>query len=323
MRKRALICGMVICMALGMCACSDRAEEGKESGVSAPTVGVNEGTSAESDDEDLPEESDSKKAPALDAEKEPENSPEPGARSREEEGIDFVGINAHVKEINGNSLLISSDSDDFPGAFTVTCADEMQEFSDLQGGTFIQILMQRLEEEDEQGLPKYKAERIVILSEDEEEVQEDILLTEVPVFVLRDALSSRMDDIELIPGNYSWNVETGDEGSGVVACGAAPLDEAAMDFTVKLKLPEYNGLDSVAYVFSTKIAPDTLVVRRWDASAIGNGEAEEERVTKYYYRSPILELEPGKVYEFAADWKKESAGKNKFYGNASYVLVTE
>ena len=81
-----------------------------------------------------------------------------------ETGIDVVGIEAHVKEIHGDTLLISSDSDDFPGAFAVTGADEMPEFSDLQGGTAIQIVMQRSDGTDEQGLAKYRAEKIVILS---------------------------------------------------------------------------------------------------------------------------------------------------------------
>ena len=37
----------------------------------------------------------------------------------------------------------------------------------------------------------------------------------------------------------------------------------------------------------------------------------------------ILELEAGKVYEFALEWKKGDAEANTFYGSASYVLVTE
>ena len=36
-----------------------------------------------------------------------------------------------------------------------------------------------------------------------------------------------------------------------------------------------------------------------------------------------VELQRGKVYEFNAEWLKENYQKNKFYGIASYVFVTE
>ena len=232
-----------------------------------------------------------------------------------------MGIKAHVKEIHGNELLISSDSDDFPGVFTVTGEKQSSEFVDLEGGTSILILMRKLGEKGEQ-YDKYEAEQIVIIP-DGEEAHADILLTEAPEFILQDALSSQMASVSLKSGNYGWNVVENGEGSGIVACGAAPLDEASMDFTVKLKIPKYSGMDCVPYSFSTTIAPDLLTVRRWNADDAGNSGAGEEAITRYYYRQPILELEAGKVYEFAAEWKEENKDKNGFYGYASYVLVTQ
>ena len=41
------------------------------------------------------------------------------------------------------------------------------------------------------------------------------------------------------------------------------------------------------------------------------------------YMPFILELEPGKVYEFDAEWRKENMGRRGFSGSASYVVVTE
>lgn len=239
------------------------------------------------------------------------------------ETVELVGIKAHVKEIRDDMLLISSDTDDFPGAFAVIGAQKMPQFPELEGGTSILISMRVLGEKDEQGHEKYAAEQILVLQGDEEDVQEDILLTGAPDFTLCDVLSSRMEPVSLRSGNYTWNVEENGEGTGVVACGAAPLEEASMDFTVKLKIPEYNGMDSVPYSFSTKIAPDLLVVRCWNAEDIGNSKAKEESVVRYYYRQPLLQLEAGKVYEFAAEWKDENKDKNGFYGSASYVLVTQ
>lgn len=329
--KRIFICGILAgALLAGMCGCAKGDEQGKAEGtkaeLSAETENEveneveNEQTSFRTTQEYKPDET------AVDKETEAgesETEKSDAVFQKEEEGFELVGINAHVKEIHGDTLLISSDSDDYPGAFIVTDADEMSEFPDLQGGTAIQIVMRKLGETDGQGLMKYQAERMVILSGEEAEAQEDILLTEVPVFSLQDVLSSTMNFTELRSGNYSWNVEDGDEGTGVIACGAAPLDEASMDFTVRLKVPEYNGMSGAPYMFSTKVAPDTLVVSQWNADDIGSAQAEEEKVTKYYFKSPILELEAGKVYEFALEWKKENAGRNKFYGYASYVLVTE
>lgn len=318
--KKILICGLLTGMMSGMCACSGQAEkEEAASGAAGEAAEISSGQGTEtvtkdSTDWENAEENEEDSA---------ENFVPEAENSAVEPGIDVVGIEAHVKEIHGDTLLISSDSDDFPGAFAVTGADEMPEFSDLQGGTAIRIVMQRSDGTDKQGLAKYRVEKIVILSGDEEEAHEDVLLLEAPVLTLQDALSSKMDKAELAPGNYNWNVENGEEGTGVVACGAAPLEEAAMDFTVKVKVPEYNGMSGAPYMLSVPAAPDNMVVRQWNAGDIGNMEAKEERVAKYYFNTTVLELEAGKVYEFALEWKKGSVEANKFYGNASYVLVTE
>lgn len=345
--KKILICGILISIISGICACSGQAEN---KGENAPEISSEAETGGQ---EEAPQRDGASDAEGEDASAQTDDASREGvadethqssdtgengtaegtlddaicglplARSREEEGIDFVGINAHIKEIHGGTLLISSDSDDYPGVFTVEGADEMPEFANLQEGGSIQILMQKLAETDGQGLAKYRAERLGIVSEDEEEAHADILLTDVPTLTLQDALSSTMNVTEVRPGNYNWNVVDGEEGTSGIACGPPPLEEAAMDFTVRLKVPEYNGTGGVPYVFSTTIAPDSLLICQWNAEDIGNTEAKAEKVTKYYYKTPILELEAGKVYDFAMEWKKENAGKNKFYGNAGYVLVTE
>lgn len=318
--KKILICGLLTGMVSGICGCSGQAaKEEAASGAAGEAAEISSGQGTETvtnDSTDWENAEENEEESAEDFVPEAENS-------AVEPGIDVVGIEAHVKEIHGDTLLISSDSDDFPGAFAVTGADEMPEFSDLQGGTAIQIVMGKSDGTDEQGLAKYRAEKIVIISGDEEEAHADVLLLEAPVLTLQDALSSKMDKAELAPGNYNWNVENGEEGTGVVACGVAPLEEAAMDFTVKVKVPEYNGMSGVPYMLSVPAAPDNMVVRQWNAGDIGNMEAKEERVTKYYFNTTVLDLEAGKVYEFALEWKKGDAEANTFYGSASYVLVTE
>lgn len=307
-RKRILACGIIAGLILGIFGCAGNAEvNGGENGAEQSVVLQGEDKAAAGREPESREENE---------------MAEKRDRSSEGETVEIVGIQAHVKEINGQTLLISSDTDDFPGVFTVTGAGDMPEFSDLEGGASILILMRDLNGVDDRGYAQYEAEQIIIPTGDEEEVRQDILLAEVPELTLQDALSSQMASVSLRSGNYTWNVEENGEGLCISACGAAPL-EAAADFDTRIRIPEYNGMNGAPYVFSAKISPDILVVRRWNADDIGKENAREEAVVKYYYKQPVLQLEAGKVYEFAAEWKEENKDKNGFYGCAAYVLVTE
>jgi len=249
------------------------------------------------------------------------------------ERTEYVGIAARVKEIHEDSMLIKSDTDDFPGVFTVVEFQDLVVEGEIVEGEPVYILMENLQEKDETGYPKYKAKRIMAVSEEEPIAQPDILLTDAPAMSLTDVLSSAYNPIEIQSGNYSWTVEENGEGKTLVACGAAPLDIAKFHPDAGMKLPRYNKMDHVIYSFSTEIAPDVLVVRQWDMPEVETADGEaadgetaggetEETITTYYYQNPFLELKPGKVYEFSAEWKKENLEKRKFCGVASYVLAT-
>lgn len=234
-----------------------------------------------------------------------------------------VGIVAHIKEIRGDSMLVSSDTDEFPGAYLVTGIQTFSMEDELQGGDSVYLLMEDLRQKSTEGIPLYRAEGIMILSEGEKRVQPDILLTDAPEFCLEDLLSSTYCSTAVRSENYQWTVTENGEAQTITACGAGPLEEAAMETSVKLTIPKYQGLDKVSYCFSMQVAPDILTVRQWDASDIGNTEAEEERITTYYSPLSILDLEKGKIYEFTAEWKEENQDIHTFYGVASYVLLTE
>lgn len=63
-------------------------------------------------------------------------------RKYQMEMADTVTIDAHIKEINnGNTILISSDTDDFPGAFEVVVEEDVCDISELYGGQNIRIEM--------------------------------------------------------------------------------------------------------------------------------------------------------------------------------------
>lgn len=243
--------------------------------------------------------------------------------SRHTSPVNYVGIKGHIKEVHEGKVLISSDTDDYPGVFWVLGAENLTTPEELKGGTAVFVLMRDTGETGEDGIGRYRAKKFYAFGEEEYGAVHDILLTDVPPFALTDVLSSTYGSFEIQSGNYTWNSGEDGEGKGIIACGAAPLEEAAFPNAARLKLPRYNRMDYVGYVFSTKIQPDQLTVRQWTAEDIGNDEAKEESVSTYYYVTPFLELEPGKVYEFGAEWKKENQERHGFWGTASYVLVTE
>lgn len=243
----------------------------------------------------------------------------------EERGKVFVGINAHIKEIGQDgSILISSDSDGFPGAFLVEVPEGICEPSLLKGGTLIRILMQDLEKQDAHGLLWYLACEIS-LREDEgtEPDREAFLLTSAPSFVLKNALFDGEDFVEIKSGNYSWNSKKGDGMTSTIACGSHPLYEVMNEHAASLKLPQYKDGDSVVYSFSCGVLPDRLTVSEWSAEDIGSDGAQEISVVTFYDPIPFLELKAGRVYEFAAVWEEENLEQNGFFGNAGYALKTE
>lgn len=244
----------------------------------------------------------------------------------------YISIAAHVKEVNMDNcqdrILISSDTDAYPGVFWVLNIQEAMGNDDLQklkGGVSINILMKKMNQGYKiEGIPVYKAKDMICFSDDEEGAsgEEDILLTSAPELVLGDLLSSQLSSFAVKPGSFTWTVKEDKGEQQMIACGAAPLDEAGVHWKEKLKIPSYSA-DRTLYHYSTKIMPDSLVLRQWDISDKGKDEAKEELIVAYYDKMGFVELQKGKVYELNAEWMKENYQKNNFYGTASYVFVTE
>ena len=253
----------------------------------------------------------------------PENETIEEKVSQNGNGQNFVGIQAHVKEIDDQSILISSESDDFPGAFYVEVTKDIYDIASLSGGDTILIQMQDLNEENKQGLKKFLAKSIVIASMDDENAKEDTLLTAAPSVYLSDALSSTLNSFKINAGNYSWNYIKGSKTICVNACGAHPLDKNYIDHMEALNIPEYNKLDFAPYSFICSILPDRLTIHEWNINDIGNMDAEVISTMIFYYNPHFLELKPDRVYELVADWDKSNLEINGFYGNASYVMVTQ
>lgn len=245
---------------------------------------------------------------------------------------EYVGIKAHIKEVKGDSALISSDSDGFPGVFRIdgwlklTGEEELNKDSVFTGGTPVYVVMADTGQKTEdgkiaicKGLELYLAE-----DGDEGQVRPDILFTQPPALGLTDVLSGVYGPFQVLAGNYSWNTDEGDGTmKSVIACGSGPLDQAGLKSAAVLEVKKYNQIERVMYAYDTVFFPDKLVIRQWDRAEAQLEEAGEERIITCYDRAPFLLLEKGKVYEIGVQWNQENFDKNGFWGEAAYVFVTE
>lgn len=157
---------------------------------------------------------------------------------------------------------------------------------------------------------------------------ENQLLTEPPVLVLQDALSSTLNKFELKPDTASWNYrqeQDGDSMVGFVSCGAHPL--AAADKKERLKLPRYNRMDFVSYLVSSCVLPDRITVNEYDLPDTLSQEESFEGFTpvssETYEDAMFINLKPGMGYEITAEWDKEQLESRGFYGTGCYSLITE
>ncbi len=154
-------------------------------------------------------------------------------------------------------------------------------------------------------------------------------VTEPPVLVMQDALSSSMSFRYIkCSGSYSWGYP--DEFmSGrfvdIEACGNAPLFSVEAGNYIQLK--QYNRIDYVPCLISfvdelnKDIEPDCMILEEYDSYAINNIEAEAIQTTELI--SSLVKIKPNRVYVLTAEWHRENMEKNKCYGTVTYVFVTE
>lgn len=161
------------------------------------------------------------------------------------------------------------------------------------------------------------AGRVLPLSEMENQIEAQ---KEPPALKLSDTLSSTLNEFEVTSGNYTWNYLEGGAMTGVNACGAHPLYEAKDK--ERLTIPRYNKLDSVSYSVSVSIKPDRITINEYSIEDLGNTDASP--LSSKTYEDVIMpELKKGRVYELTAEWDEENLEKNRCYGTAGYVVVTD
>lgn len=154
-----------------------------------------------------------------------------------------------------------------------------------------------------------------------EKAHADVLLTAPPEITLSDSLSSANTSFTLHSGTGEWSWVDKDEITTSVACGSAPLDMDP-EQAATLDVPDYNRLDSVPYLLSCVVLPDRILLREWDIQDLGVAEAEPLSETEYSEVLPI-ELKKDRVYELVATWEEEKLDERFFFGEASYLFLTE
>ena len=149
----------------------------------------------------------------------------------------------------------------------------------------------------------------------------DVLLTAPPEISLTDPLSSTYAAFTLRSGTSEWSWADKDGITSSIACGSTPLD-LDPEQAATLDVPDYNRMDSVPYLLSCVILPDRVLLREWDIQDLGSTDAEPLSETQYSEALPI-ELKKGRVYELVAAWEEEKQEERSFWGEASYLFLTE
>ena len=202
------------------------------------------------------------------------------------------------REKNENEIILSNDS-------TVT-TDVLQE-----------IVTEREQEENDRSNPGNIS----------------VLLKEPPKLGFSDMLSSKMYDFQVSPNQYDWtylDAELTDDGVydftnasevGTSATGLHPAVAAKM--TEWLRLTEYQGIDTWLYRLYCDVLPDKVIVKEYSIYELGDEFAEVRSEKEYTKDMLLIELIPGRIYDITAIWDGSHYEECGYYGEASYVLVTD
>lgn len=160
-----------------------------------------------------------------------------------------------------------------------------------------------------------------------------ILLKEPPKLGFSDMLSSKINQFEISANQYDWtylDAELTEDGVydfanasevGISATGLEPT--AAAKMTKWLRLTEYQGIDTWLYRLYCDVLPDKVIVREYSIYDLGDAFPEVRSEKEYTKDMLLIELIPGRIYEITAIWDESHYEECGYYGEASYVLVTD
>lgn len=120
--------------------------------------------------------------------------------------------------------------------------------------------------------------------------------------------------IEAACSNYTWiKAEENGDSISVIACGAHPLESACFEVMPKLDIISYyiteKGEGQAFFTFGAP-QPESVTVRRWSASFVGDCSAPAEEVS---FENGTLSLGSGSyVYEVHADFGSQGSADYAF-----------
>lgn len=246
-------------------------------------------------------------------------------QAAEERGREIVEIYAHVKEIEDRTILLSSDTDLFPGAFSVEVPEDVTEVESIQAGESLRISMEDKHSKNAEGLPEYTAQSIVPGIVGGAYVSEDILPKEPPKISLTDALSSTINQFGLKAGSCEWNYTDGDSDTITSYCADSPvpLDGPMVEQMSVLSVPDYQGLEAVIYLMNCPVPPDYIILKEWAMEDAGTVDAEPLVTWNIYSPDYMLDIQKGRIYSLTAWWNESMLDTRGFYGTGEYLFKTE
>ncbi|MEY8395549.1 hypothetical protein AALB64_12135 [Lachnospiraceae bacterium 45-P1] len=117
---------------------------------------------------------------------------------------------------------------------------------------------------------------------------------------------------EILPGSYNWHYYDKKGNMRLTLRGTNLLSRSE----------QADKISAAALFLSWPVMPDGIAVSGYSLEAVFNGEQEPE-FQKTCEDTYLVELEPDKIYVITAEWKRERLEESGFYGDASYVIVTE
>lgn len=117
---------------------------------------------------------------------------------------------------------------------------------------------------------------------------------------------------EILPGSYNWHYYDRKGNMRLTLRGTNLLSHSE----------QADKISAASLFLSWPVMPDSIAVSRYPLEAVFNREQEPE-AQKTCEDAYLAELEADKIYVITAEWKRERLEESGFYGDASYVIVTE
>lgn len=117
---------------------------------------------------------------------------------------------------------------------------------------------------------------------------------------------------KILPGSYNWHSYDKKGNMGLALKGTNLLSHSE----------QAEKISAAAFLLSWPVMPDGIAMRQYSLE-IPPGNEQEPEEEKAYEDIFQVEFKSDKLYVITAEWKRERLKERGFYGDASYVIITE